>query len=113
MSLRKRVFSDCAKLLDSKYKTISKMPPDPTEDIRRALAWSDTVDKESKGTDPGDCFYAVKFRDEGTTVYHINKNLFQGLSDKNEKELVTNRLESLIDACYKCRVMMRKLINNN
>jgi hypothetical protein len=114
MSLRKKVFIDCAKLLDPKYKTIPKIPPDPTEDIKRALAWSDIVDKESKGTDPGDCFYAVKFRDEGSTVYRTNINILKGLNvPKNDKELATNRWESLIDACRKCRVIMRKLVNNN
>lgn len=136
MSLRQIVFADCAKLLEPKYKWLTyrhqtrpyppfKIPSDPSEDIKRALAWTDKVEEESKGTDQGDCYLAVQFRDEGTKVYRTNINVLNyNIAEKGEwfnenkpsaddVKLAVDRWSALEEACHECRDMMRALHNNN
>jgi hypothetical protein len=132
MNLPDEVYKDCKKLLDPKYKWLThryqteyppfKLPDNPTEDIRKALSWLDTVNSESKGTDPGDDFRAANFRDEGTKVYRSNINVLTYLIDHKdpcvqnvldqEVKLAVERWTELERSCHECRNMMRKLHYN-
>lgn len=136
MSLRQKVFTDCAKLLEPKYKWVTstfnydKYPPfilphDPTEDIKNALAWKNIVDSESNGRDQGDCYYAVQFKDNGSKIYRININVLDYLNKNTNKrqdwivpsdddiKLASDRWWYLENACYECRKMIRDLYHNS
>lgn len=132
MNLRLKVFEDCSKLLDNKYKWLTyyhyntpypefKLPIDPTIDIKNIIKYEDIVNKESKGWDPGHCYYAAKFK-EGYKVYRSNINVLTSLNkdwpsnlikpSDNDTKLAIERWMMLEDACHKCTNMMRQLHSN-
>ena len=126
LTLRRAVYTDCARLLDVKYKWLTdygwyapfpefKMPEDPSTDIAKALAWKSRVEAESKGVDGGDDGFAVRFRDAGSKVYRSNINQVwrnAPCAPVADKELAVARWSALENACHECREMMNALHRN-
>lgn len=134
--LHSSVYNDCVKILNIKYKWIEsrhpgqtypkfKIPEDPTDDIKNILKWKNIVDKESKGTDPGEDAYAYQFKDFGFKVYLTNANVLSYLKDNKHQFIEENniteeiyntsmkRWKNLENICYECNKMLRKLRYND
>lgn len=133
-TLRLKTFNVCREILDPKYKWITyrhssvpypafRLPEDPVKDIENALSLRDEVNKKSNGTDGGECWLAVQFKDEGFKVYRTNVNVLTALRKDwpsylerpcdADIELALVRWELLEKACHECMMMMKRLKYNN
>ncbi len=133
-SYRSQIYDICEKIIDPKYQWLThrhplspypkfRLPDDPSKDIEEIMSLKPEVYKNSKGTDGGECRYAVEFKDNGFKLYRANINVLMCLRKnwpsyierptEEEMDLAIKRWEMLERCSFECNIMMRKLRYNN